>query len=79
MAQSKFPRLFLFPALFSLAASIPLIPLAGCGGGSKPVSVAVAAAASNVDGGDTTTLTATVTNDKNSGGVTWSVSGGGTL
>ncbi|MGO8757517.1 MAG: beta strand repeat-containing protein [Terracidiphilus sp.] len=39
----------------------------------------VAAAASTVDGSDTTTLTATVANDKNSAGVTWSVSGGGTL
>lgn len=32
-----------------------------------------------VDGADSTTLTATVTNDRNSAGVTWTVSGGGSL
>ncbi|MGH9562564.1 MAG: putative Ig domain-containing protein, partial [Terracidiphilus sp.] len=32
-----------------------------------------------MDGTDTTTVTATVANDKNSAGVTWTVSGGGTL
>lgn len=53
--------------------------LAGCGGSSKPISVKVSAAATTVDGTDTTTLTATVTNDKNSDGVTWKVSGGGSL
>ncbi len=53
--------------------------LTACGGNSPAPSVAVTAAASTVDGNDTTTLSATVTNDKNSAGVTWSVSGGGTL
>jgi hypothetical protein len=53
--------------------------LSGCGGSSSPVSVAVTASAATVDATDTVTLTATVTNDKNSAGVTWSVSGGGTL
>lgn len=53
--------------------------MSGCGGSSKPVSVAVSATATTVDPTDTTTLTATVTNDKNAAGVTWSVSGGGTL
>ncbi|MGH9599507.1 MAG: putative Ig domain-containing protein, partial [Terracidiphilus sp.] len=51
----------------------------GCGGSSKPVSVAVTATEMTVDGADSITLTATVTNDKNSAGVTWTVSGGGTL
>ena len=53
--------------------------LSGCGGSSKTVGVAVTASASTVDATDAVTLTATVTNDKNAGGVTWSVSGGGTL
>lgn len=51
-----------------------------CGGSSsKPANVAITASATTVDSTDTVTLTATVTNDKNSLGVTWSVSGGGTL
>ncbi|MDR3726304.1 MAG: putative Ig domain-containing protein [Terracidiphilus sp.] len=53
--------------------------LSGCGGGSKPVGVAVSASATTVDATNSVTLTATVTNDKNAAGVSWSVSGGGTL
>jgi hypothetical protein len=53
--------------------------LSGCGGSSSPVSVAVTASAATVDATDAVTLTATVTNDRTPGGVTWSVSGGGTL
>ena len=53
--------------------------LTGCGGSSPSPSVAVTAAASTVDGTDTTTLTATVTNDQNAAGVTWTMSGAGTL
>ena len=63
-------------ACLGLAASLWM---AGCGGGSPAVGVSVTAAASTVDGGDTTTLSATVSNDQNSAGVTWTVSGGGTL
>jgi len=48
----------------------------GCGGSGTQLSVAVTAAASTVDGSNATTLTATVTNDKNSAGVTWSASAG---
>ena len=44
-----------------------------------PISVAVTSAAGTVDGSDSTTLTATVANDRNSAGVSWTVSGGGTL
>ena len=51
--------------------------LSGCGG--KSVSVTVTATPSTVDGTNTATLTATVANDGNPGGVTWSVSGGGAL
>jgi len=56
-----------------------VISITGCGGSAPPVSVAVTAAAKTVDGTDSTTLSATVTNDQNSAGVTWTVSGGGTL
>ena len=70
-------------ALVSLAVCLSAnasIWLTGCGGSSsKPVSVAVTASAATVDATDAVTLTATVTNDKNSAGVSWSVSGGGTL
>lgn len=53
--------------------------LAGCGGSSPATSVAVTVVASTVDGNDTTTLSATVTNDKNAAGVTWTMSGAGTM
>jgi hypothetical protein len=53
--------------------------MAGCGGSAPSVGVSVTAVASTVDGGDTTTLSATVSNDQNSAGVTWTVTGGGTL
>lgn len=52
---------------------------AGCGGGSKPIAVTVTASSSTVDPTNTATLTATVANDKKSAGVTWGVSGGGSL
>jgi hypothetical protein len=55
------------------------IYLTGCGGSSQPASVAVTASGTTVDATDAVTLTAAVTNDKNAAGVTWSVSGGGTL
>ena len=58
---------------------IAAINLSGCGGSSSPVSVAVTASAATVDATDAVTLTATVTNDRTPGGVTWSVSGGGAL
>jgi hypothetical protein len=64
--------------LFGVAIFAALY-LTGCGGSSKPVSIAVTATATTVDGANTVTLTATVTNDKNNDGVTWSVTGGGAL
>jgi len=66
---------------FSLLAIILALTsfLSGCGGSGSAPSVSVTASASTVDGTDAVTLTATVTHDKNSGGVTWSVSGGGAL
>ena len=65
--------------LFVLAVCTAL-SLSGCGGSSKPLSVAITASSSTVDGSDSVTLTAAVTNDKNSAGVSWAISsGGGTL
>ncbi len=64
----------------SIVASLVVFMFAvcftGCGGSSKPMSVGVTAAASTVDGADTTTLTATVANDKNAQGVKWTASAG---
>jgi hypothetical protein len=56
---------------------LALVGLSGCA--NPPKSVTVSAAATTVDPNDTTTLTATVTNDSGSKGVTWSVSGAGAL
>jgi hypothetical protein len=65
--------------LFALAVCTAL-SLSGCGGSSKPLSIAITASSSTVDGSDSVTLTAAVTNDKNSAGVSWAItSGGGTL
>ncbi len=52
--------------------------LSGCGS-IQSSSVAVTASGTTVDATDAITLTAVVTNDKNSAGVTWTVTGGGTL
>ena len=67
--------------VLSCLAIVAALCLSGCGGSSKSSSpsVAVTASATTVDATDTVTLTATVTNDSTPGGVTWSVSGGGTL
>ncbi len=52
--------------------------ISGCGS-VKSASVAVTASGTTVDATDAVTLAAVVTNDKNAAGVTWTVSGGGTL
>ncbi len=74
--------------VLSGVAIVAALCLSGCGGGgtssqggggSSTPSVTVTASATTVDATDTVMLTATVTNDKNGDGVTWSVSGGGTL
>ena len=64
--------------LFGLGL-VAALGIFGCGGGSNPVSVAVTATANTVDATDSVTLSASVTNDVNSAGVTWAVSGGGAL
>jgi hypothetical protein len=70
----QYKRLSLLAMILALTSF-----LSGCAGSVSSPSVSVTASASTVDGTDSITLTATVTHDKNSGGVTWSVSGGGTL
>jgi len=66
-------------AAFTLSCLLIAGFLAGCGGSSKPVSITVTSSASTVDPTDTATMTATVVNDKGADGVTWTISGGGTL
>ena len=70
-------------SLVSLLASLAMIGVllgvSGCGGSAAPLGVSVNTSATTVDGADSVTLTATVANDKNSAGVTWTVAGGGTL
>lgn len=58
--------------------SLCIISLAGCGG-IAAIGVAITPSAQIVDGTDTVTLTATVSNDHNAAGVTWTLSGGGAL
>ena len=69
-------------ALTSLLFVVGLC-LSGCGGIATPATLSIAVTATGngttVDANDQVTLVATVTNDKNAAGVTWSVSGGGTL
>ncbi len=64
--------------LFSATILAPLFA-AGCAGSPPPISVTLAPSASKVDQGQTVNLTATVTNDRNDQGVTWSLSGPGSL
>jgi hypothetical protein len=66
---------------------VAVLCLAGCGSStastSAPppaiISVSVTAPSGTVQGAQVESLTAAVVNDQNSAGVTWSVSGGGTL
>jgi hypothetical protein len=74
-----FSKKFFVSGVLSMVAIFTFVCLSGCGGSSSPVSVAVKASAATVDATDAVTLTATVTNDAGTDGVTWSVSGGGTL
>jgi hypothetical protein len=67
-----------------LVASIIILPACGGGGGHPPpltVSVAITSPASapTIQQGQTVNITATVTNDTGNKGVTWSLSGQGSL
>jgi hypothetical protein len=59
------------------------VGLSGCGGSSSAppigVSLASSVAGNAIDQAQTVSITASVTNDSKNAGVTWSVSGGGTL
>ena len=59
--------------------SLCLFVITGCGGSAAAVSIAITPSANTVDGTDSITLSAAITNDHNAAGVTWTVSGGGTL
>lgn len=61
-----------------LSVSLGLV-LSGCGGSAAPVVTISPSASQAIDQGQTLALTAAVANDTNSDGVSWSVSGGGTL
>ena len=63
----------------AVLAVISTFNLAGCGGSSAPLSISVTSPTATVDGGDSLSLTAAVAHDKNTAGVSWAVSGGGTL
>ena len=66
--------------LFSGLISGGLIAgVAGCGGSAAPIGVTVTSSSTTVDGTDSVKLTASVANDKNASGVSWSVTGGGSL
>ncbi len=73
MFDRKLSSLLMISALVSL---VVVSTLTSCGGSSSPIMVTVTAAASTVDGADSTTLTATVENDRNAAGVTWSTTAG---
>jgi hypothetical protein len=62
---------------FIAVTFLAIIGLSGCA--NPPKSVSVTAASTTVDPNDSTSLSATVTHDSDSKGVTWSVSGGGAL
>ena len=72
----------LCPVVFSSLIFITIFACyasTGCGSILQFFNVSVQVSADTVDPSDSTTLTATVTNDRNNAGVLWSVSGGGTL
>jgi hypothetical protein len=64
--------------LFSATILVPLFT-AGCSSSPPPISVTLAPSASKVDQGQKVNITATVNNDRNAQGVTWSLSGPGSL
>lgn len=64
--------------LVVLSLSSPAIFLAGCGS-TGPISVALSAPSTQTDQGLAIHITATLTNDSSNSGVTWSLSGPGSL
>src|SRR5215470_1952311 len=72
MAQPSCRRFALFSALAVLAA-------AGCGSSAPPLSVSLSPSSSTIDQTQTVTISASVTNDRSLQGVTWTLTGPGTL
>jgi Putative Ig domain len=67
-----------FLPLFLPVFLLLVVGLTGCGGSSKPVSVSINTPAStNIDPGDSVTLSVTVDNDNTDKGVTWTLTGSG--
>ncbi len=66
-------------SLFALGILVWTVVFAGCSG-SNTLTIALApASGQSLNPGETVTITATVTNDKTNGGVTWTLSGPGSL
>ena len=65
--------------LFALFFLTFAVFLSGCGGSAKPIAVTLTAASTTVDGGNAITITASLAGDSHSAGVTWALTGGGTL
>lgn len=67
------------PALMCVLVALTLA-IAGCGSGSNPIAVTLSpGTAQSVMAGQTVAVTATVANDSKNGGVTWSLTGPGSL
>lgn len=70
----------LFLGTFILCGLLIVSLAAGCGGSSSaPISVNVTAASTQTDQGLTVAVTATLTNDRSAQGVSWALSGPGSL
>jgi hypothetical protein len=64
----------LFSGLFSL-----ITILSGCGSSTQPIAVALTSNDTGIDQSQTASITAAVAHDAKNAGVTWNVTGGGTL
>ncbi len=71
---------FLAAVLFCGFIVLLTLGLPGCSSSSHPIGVALSPSSTqSIDQAQTIAITASVTNDSKSAGVTWTVSGGGTL
>src|SRR5215472_6775353 len=69
-------------ALLSILAASALAPLMGCGGGSTPLPISVSFSGTNsqtIGQGQSVSVTAIVANDSSGKGVSWILTGPGTL
>ncbi len=68
------------PCSLAFGALVTIVIMGGCSSPSPPISVTVSpSAAQSIDQGSTVALTASVMNDKASKGISWSLTGPGTL